>query len=194
FVLRQVADAHSMTAAQVVDRLEVVRADAVRGRADMRIDGDAPVEDRLAPQVAHLADQLDADLDAVVPALGPVVARAVDGIDQADRAGFGEIDRNHAADGPQRAGRTVIDVDGCRDRRSGAVALDDPSQQSRGGLLRIPTFLVGRLRLNRRAFDIHAEPLFPPVGGAVRSRPAEPHMEHARAALRAGVTAWLRDG
>ena len=46
-VLRQLADGDGVAAGEIVDRLQVARADAVGDGADMRIGGDAAVEDRL---------------------------------------------------------------------------------------------------------------------------------------------------
>src|SRR5690606_32836780 len=85
-ILRQLADHDGVTAREVVDGIEVARADVVGDRADMRIDRDAAIEDRLAAQrfVTYFADQFDADLDAVVAVLAPDPVRLVDGIDQPD--------------------------------------------------------------------------------------------------------------
>ena len=64
-VLRQLADGHGAAACEIVYGGEVARADAVGDGADVRVVGDAAIEHRLAVLVAHLADQLDADLDGV---------------------------------------------------------------------------------------------------------------------------------
>src|SRR5690349_14408697 len=92
-----------MAAGKVVDRLQVAAADAVRNGADMRIGGDAAVENRLGTRlraVTHLADKLAADLDRVLTLAAPGAIRLADRIDKADRACRAEIDGDHLADRP----------------------------------------------------------------------------------------------
>ena len=88
-VLRQRADGDRVTPGEIVDRLQVAAADAVGNRADMRIGGDAAVEDRLGAglgAVAYFADQFDADLDRVLALIAPGAIRLADLVDQANRA------------------------------------------------------------------------------------------------------------
>src|SRR5690606_13079652 len=98
-VLRQVADCDRLAAAEIVDGGEVALADTVSNRADMRIDGDATVEERLvAFLVTDFADQLDMDLDRYHALVVPLLDRRFDAIDETDRADAAEVDRDHPAD------------------------------------------------------------------------------------------------
>jgi hypothetical protein len=92
-----------VAAREIVDRLEIEGADAVGDGTDMRIIGDAAIEDRLGARpvaVADFADQFDADLDGVLAIAVPGEVRFADGIDQPDGACRDEIDGDHLADRP----------------------------------------------------------------------------------------------
>src|SRR5690606_21311161 len=66
-VLRKLADLDGAPARKIVDRLKIKRPDAVRHRADMRIDRDAAIEYRSLRRgtIANLSNQFHADLDGV---------------------------------------------------------------------------------------------------------------------------------
>jgi hypothetical protein len=90
---RELSHRERLVPAQFVDGFEVARADAVRDGADMRIDGDSAVEDRLAfRRVADLADQFDIDGDWIGGVGFPCADRRADLVDEADRADIAEID------------------------------------------------------------------------------------------------------
>ena len=129
----------------------------MRDGADMRIGGDAAVEDRLAVVriVAHLADQFDADLDRVAAVGCPVPVGLADCVDQADRARRPEIDRDHLADRPQAGDRAVVIVGVGGDRGARAVALHDVAEHAVVGLCRSATFLRGGFSAGDFPVDIH---------------------------------------
>ena len=133
FVLRQRADGDGMAPGEIVDRLQVAGADAVRDGADMRIGGDAAVEDRrLAAARRSRTSPISSTLTSMAfwRLIAPGTVGFADRIDQADGARRAEIDRDHLADRPQ-AGDGAVDVVGIGgDRGARAVALHDIAQNA----------------------------------------------------------------
>ena len=91
--------------------------------------------------VAHLADQLDADLDVVAAFGVPGAVGLADGIDQAHRARGAEVDGDHLADRPLRGGAGLGGIGEGADGGAGAVALHDMAEDAGVGLLRVAAFL-----------------------------------------------------
>ena len=117
------------------------------------------VAGRLA--VAHLADQLDADLDGVLAVVVPGQIGLADGIDQPDGAGRAEIDRDHAADRPQAGYSAVAGIgEGC-DRGARAVAAHDVAENALVVLCGVAPLLRRRFPA-RGVLQIHdARPALP---------------------------------
>ena len=157
-VLRERADGDRMPPGEIIDRLQVTGADAVCNGADMRIGGDAAVEDRFGAglgSVAHFADQLDADFDRVLALIAPGAIRLADLIDQANGPCGSEIDGDHLADRPQ-AGNGAIDVVGIgADGGARTVALHDIAEDAPVVLLCVAALLRCRFSNGGFAFDIH---------------------------------------
>ena len=159
FVLRQLADGDGAAPGEIVDGGKIAGADAVRDGADIGIVGDAAVEDRLAVSVvAHLADQLDADLDGVAAFARPLAVGFVDRVDQPDGARGVEIDRHHLADRPQSGDGAVVVVGVCGDRGARAVALDDMAEHAVVGLRCAAPLLRGRLSGRGFPVNVHQWP------------------------------------
>ena len=146
-VLRELADGDGMAAGEIVHGLQVARADAVRHRTDMRIDGDATVENRqlMLFAVAHFSDQFDADFDGVLRALAPGQIGLADGIDEADCARDAEVDRDHAADRPEVGDRAFLGIGVGSYRRPGAIAAHDMAEDALFAMLGVAPLVHDRL-------------------------------------------------
>jgi hypothetical protein len=155
-VLGKLTDGDGAASGKVVDRLQVAAAYAMGDGADIGIGGDAAVEHRVlvGAHVTNLSDQLDINLDGVVAFAAPRAVGLGDGIDQADGAGFAEIDADHAADGPQAdCGRGSLCIGA--DDRAGTIALHDMAKDTGVVLFRVAPLLRGGFSALGLTFEVH---------------------------------------
>ncbi len=163
-VLGQLPDGNGVATGKIVDSSQVARADAVGDGADIGIDGDAAVEDRLATGavIANLADQFDADLDGIATVFAPQVVGFADLVDEADGAGFLQVDGDHLADRPDAGHGAVERVGIGGDPGARAIALDDVSEDALVVLRRVATLLQGLLSLAGFPLNEHGDfPRYP---------------------------------